>query len=89
MVAHGERVVQHVASLLGNVFLGLDKLARELVEDHLIGLVGQAGIGDALGGLDTCARGITEGAAEHAGARKVTRAVHKLHLATSGQHQIL
>ena len=89
MVAHGERIVQHVAGLLGNVFLGLDKLTRKLVKDHLVGLVDQTGVGDALGGLDTCARGVTEGAAEHAGARKVTRAVRKLHLATSGQHQIL
>ena len=89
VVAHGERVVQHVAGLLGNVFLGLHKLTRELVEDHLVGRVAQAGVGDAFGSLVACARGIAKGAAEHAGARKVTRAVRELHLATSGQHQIL
>ena len=44
MVAHGERVVQHVAGLLGNVFLGLHKLTRELVEDHLVGRMAQAGV---------------------------------------------
>ena len=49
----------------------------------------QAGVGDALGGLVACARGIAKRAAEHAGARKVTRAVRELHLATSGQYQIL
>ena len=48
----------------------------------------QAGIGDALA-LVACARGIAKGAAEHARARKVTRAVREFHLATSGQHQIL
>lgn len=89
MVAHGERVVQHVAGLLGNVFLGLHKLTRELVKDHLVGRMAQAGVGDALGSLVACARGIAKGAAEHAGTRKVTRAVRELHLATSGQHQIL
>ena len=47
------------------------------------------GLGDALGGLVACARGIAKGAAEHARTRKVTRAVRELHLATSGQHQIL
>ena len=89
VVAHGERVVQHVAGLLGNVFLGLHKLTRELIEDHLVGRMAQAGVGDALGGLVACARGIAKRAAEHAGARKVTRAVRELHLATSGQYQIL
>ncbi len=48
VVAHGERVVQHVAGLLGDVFVGLHKLTRELIKDHLVGRMAQAGVGDAL-----------------------------------------